>query len=54
MPQTRSIVLARQVGVPYIVVFEQGRHGRRSGFLELVEMEVRAFKRLDFPGDDIP
>jgi elongation factor Tu len=57
MPQTREhILLARQVGVPALVVFmNKVRHGRRSELLELVEMEVRELlSKYEFPGDDIP
>ena len=56
MPQTREhILLARQVGVPALVVSEQGRLGRRSRLLELVELEVRELlSKYEFPGDKIP
>ena len=57
MPQTREhILLARQVGVPYIVVF----HNKvdmvdDEELLELVELEIRELlTSYDFPGDDIP
>ena len=54
MPQTREhILLARQVGVPYIVVFmNKVDHGRRSEeLLELVEMEIRdLLSSYEFPG----
>jgi elongation factor Tu len=57
MPQTREhILLARQVGVPALVVFlNKVRHGRRPELLELVELEVRELlSKYEFPGDDIP
>ena len=57
MPQTREhILLARQVGVPYIVVFlNKADMVDDSELLELVEMEVRdLLSYYDFPGDDIP
>ena len=57
MPQTREhILLARQVGVPYIVVFmNKTDQVDDPGLLELVEMEVRELlSSYDFPGDDIP
>ena len=57
MPQTREhIVLARQVGVPYIVVFlNKVDMVDDPELLELVEMEVRELlSDYDFPGDDIP
>jgi len=57
MPQTREhIVLARQVGVPYIVVFmNKVDQVDDPELLELVEMEVRELlSSYDFPGDDIP
>ncbi|MGZ4488948.1 MAG: elongation factor Tu, partial [Nocardioides sp.] len=57
MPQTREhIVLARQVGVPYIVVFlNKADMVDDPELLELVEMEVRELlSRYEFPGDDIP
>ncbi|MBA3327449.1 MAG: elongation factor Tu, partial [Solirubrobacterales bacterium] len=57
MPQTREhILLARQVGVPYIVVFlNKADMVDDEELLELVEMEVRELLSLyDFPGDDIP
>jgi elongation factor Tu len=57
MPQTREhILLARQVGVPYIVVFLNKVDMLDDPELrELVEMEVRdLLKKYDFPGDDIP
>ena len=57
MPQTREhILLARQVGVPYIVVFlNKCDQVDDEELLELVEMEVRALlSSYDFPGDDTP
>ncbi len=57
MPQTREhILLARQVGVPYIVVFlNKCDMVDDEELLELVEMEVRELlSDYDFPGDDIP
>jgi elongation factor Tu len=57
MPQTREhILLARQVGVPYIVVFmNKCDMVDDEELLELVEMEVRELlSQYDFPGDDIP
>src|SRR5947209_17001259 len=57
MPQTREhILLARQVGVPYIVVFLNKVDMLDDPELrELVEMEVRdLLKKYDFPGDKIP
>jgi elongation factor Tu len=57
MPQTREhILLARQVGVPYIVVFlNKADMVDDAELLELVEMEVRDLLNVyDFPGDDIP
>jgi elongation factor Tu len=57
MPQTREhILLARQVGVPYIVVFlNKADMVDDEELLELVEMEVRELLcSYDFPGDDIP
>jgi len=57
MPQTREhIVLARQVGVPYIVVFlNKADQVYDPELLELVEMEVRdLLNTYEFPGDDIP
>ena len=57
MPQTREhILLARQVGVPYIVVFlNKVDLLDDEELLELVEMEVRELlSSYDFPGDDIP
>jgi elongation factor Tu len=57
MPQTREhILLARQVGVPYIVVFlNKADMVDDEELLELVEVEVRELLSMyDFPGDDIP
>ncbi|OQA16592.1 MAG: Elongation factor Tu [Firmicutes bacterium ADurb.Bin356] len=57
MPQTREhILLARQVGVPYIVVFlNKTDQVDDPELLELVEMEVRELlSSYEFPGDDIP
>ena len=57
MPQTREhILLARQVGVPYIVVFlNKCDMVDDEELLELVEMEVRdLLSSYDFPGDEIP
>ena len=57
MPQTREhILLARQVGVPYIVVFlNKADMVDDPELLELVEMEVRELlSEYEFPGDDIP
>ncbi len=57
MPQTREhILLARQVGVPYIVVFmNKADMVDDQELLELVEMEVRELlSKYNFPGDDTP
>ena len=57
MPQTREhILLARQVGVPYIVVYmNKVDQVDDPELLELVEMEIRELlSSYDFPGDDIP
>ncbi|MEW5888146.1 MAG: elongation factor Tu [Pseudomonadota bacterium] len=57
MPQTREhILLARQVGVPYIVVYlNKCDMVDDAELLELVEMEVRELlSKYEFPGDDIP
>ena len=57
MPQTREhILLARQVGVPHIVVFlNKADMVDDAELIELVEMEVRdLLSSYDFPGDDIP
>ena len=57
MPQTREhILLARQVGVPYIVVYlNKADMVDDKELLELVEMEVRdLLSKYDFPGDETP
>ncbi len=57
MPQTREhILLSRQVGVPYIVVFmNKADMVDDAELLELVEMEIRELlSSYDFPGDDTP
>src|SRR5687767_525286 len=57
MPQTREhILLARQVGVPYIVVFlNKADMVDDAELLELVEMEIRELlSKYNFPGDDTP
>ena len=57
MPQTREhILLARQVGVPYIIVYmNKVDLVDDPELLELVEMEVRELlTEYEFPGDDIP
>ena len=57
MPQTREhILLSRQVGVPYIVVFlNKADMVDDAELLELVEMEVRELlSKYEFPGDDTP
>src|SRR5690606_4637570 len=57
MPQTREhILLSRQVGVPYIIVFlNKADMVDDAELLELVEMEVRELlSKYEFPGDDIP
>ena len=57
MPQTREhILLARQVGVPYIVVYmNKADQVDDDELLELVEMEIRELlDTYDFPGDDTP
>ncbi|MBL9144985.1 MAG: elongation factor Tu [Verrucomicrobiaceae bacterium] len=56
MPQTREhILLARQVGVPALVVFMNKVDMADADLLELVEMEIRdLLSKYDFPGDDIP
>jgi elongation factor Tu len=57
MPQTREhILLSRQVGVPYIIVFlNKADMVDDDELLELVEMEVRELlSKFDFPGDDTP
>ncbi len=56
MPQTREhILLARQVGVPAIVVFMNKMDMADPELAELVEMEIRELlSKYEFPGDDIP
>ncbi len=57
MPQTREhILLARQVGVPYIIVYlNKVDMVDDAELLELVEIEVRELlSKYDFPGDDTP
>ena len=56
MPQTREhILLARQVGVPYIVVFMNKMDLADPELAELVEMEIRELlSSYEFPGDDLP
>ncbi len=56
MPQTREhILLARQVGVPYIVVALNKVDAADPELLELVELEIRELlSSYNFPGDDIP
>src|SRR5205085_11939105 len=56
MPQTREhILLARQVGVPYIVVALNKVDAADPDLLELVEMEIRELlSSYQFPGDEIP
>jgi elongation factor Tu len=57
MPQTREhILLARQVGVPYVVVYmNKADMVDDAELLELVEMEVRELlSSYEFPGDDVP
>ena len=56
MPQTREhILLARQVGVPSLVVFLNKCDVADPELVELTEMEVRELlSEYDFPGDDIP
>lgn len=57
MPQTREhIVLARQVGVPYIVVYmNKTDQVDDPELIELVEMEIRELlSKYEFPGDDVP
>ena len=57
MPQTREhILLSRQVGVPYIVVFmNKADQVNDPELMELVEMEIRELlNEYDFPGDDTP
>src|SRR4026209_1139421 len=57
MPQTREhVLLARQVGVPYIVVYlNKADMVDDKELLDLVDMEIRdLLTRYEFPGDDIP
>ena len=56
MPQTREhILLARQVGVPSLVVFLNKCDMADPELIELTEMEVRELlNEYDFPGDDVP
>jgi elongation factor Tu len=57
MPQTREhILLAKQVGVPYLVVFlNKADQGDDEELLELVQLEVQELlESYDFPGDEIP
>jgi len=57
MPQTREhILLARQVGVPHIVVYlNKADQVEDAELTELVEMEIRELlSKYDFPGDDVP
>jgi len=57
MPQTREhILLARQVGVPYIIVYmNKADMVDDAELIELVEMEIRELlSKYDFPGDDTP
>ena len=57
MPQTREhILLARQVGVPYIIVFmNKADMVDDAELIELVEMEIRELlSKYEFPGDDTP
>src|SRR6201989_182424 len=57
MPQTKEhVLLARQVGVPYIVVFLNKCDAvEDQELVDLVEMEVRELlSKYDFPGDDVP
>merc|ERR1712039_426786 len=57
MPQTREhILLAKQVGVPHVVVFlNKVDQVDDEDLVELVEMEVRdLLSEYDFPGDDVP
>ncbi len=57
MPKTREhILLSRQVGVPYIVVFmNKADQVDDAELMELVEMEIRELlNEYQFPGDDIP
>ena len=57
MPQTREhILLARQVGVPYMMVYmNKADQVDDEELIELVDMEIRELlSSYDFPGDDIP
>jgi elongation factor Tu len=56
MPQTREhVLLARQVNVPYIVVFLNKIDIADPELVDLIEMEVRELlNKYDFPGDDVP
>jgi len=56
MPQTKEhVLLARQVGVPYIVVFLNKCDAEDPELIELVEMEVRELlSKYEYPGDDTP
>src|SRR3979490_16350 len=57
MPQTREhILLARQVGVPFIIVYmNKADMVDDAELLDLVELEIRELlKKYEFPGDDIP
>ena len=57
MPQTREhILLSKQVGVPYIIVFmNKADMVDDEELIELVEMEIRELlDQYDFPGDDTP
>src|SRR3974377_750792 len=57
MPQTKEhVLLARQVGVPYVVVFlTKCDAGEDQELVDLVEMEVRELlTKYQFPGDDLP
>jgi elongation factor Tu len=56
MPQTSEhVLLARQVGVPYIVVFLNKADIADADLIELVDMEIRELlNEYDFPGDDTP
>ena len=56
MPQTREhILLARQVGVPYIIVFMNKMDAADPELADLVEMEIRELlTKYNFPGDDTP
>jgi elongation factor Tu len=56
MPQTKSLLLAKQVGVPDIVVFlNKEDQVDDPELLELVELEIReTLDTYEFPGDDVP